>query len=252
MKKFTKIALIIASIMSVIGVLCLIGSFAMGFTWGTFADMVQSGKFSFGFSGKNSGIIHMGKSVCSDEVEEKCRNLDIELKAGTLKIYYDDVNYIQIEQEDVPGFKYYIDEETLYVEGGSKFGIHHSAGTVTLVIPKNMIFDEVDLEIGAGEANVEGLAANTVNVDVGAGEADITGLDVKNLNAETGAGQLYMELIGSEEDYNYDVECGVGEVQIGESTFEGLGREQHLTHPGANRFLDVECGVGEIQIEFQK
>lgn len=250
MKKFTKIALVLATIFFIIGLFCIIGSVALGLTWGTFGDMVRAGKFSFDIG--DVGYIGFGDSG-SDyaEIEETFSNLDIELGAGTLEIYYSDVEKVQIEQEGVSNFKYYIDDDTLHVDGKPKWGIGDSDGSIVIVIPKEMAFQEVDLEIGAGEADVEGLLAQTANIEVGAGEANITNLDVKELKAETGAGQLYVELIGAEENYNYDLECGIGEIEIGNNSYGGLGREQSITNPGAERFLDIECGVGEIQIEFK-
>lgn len=246
MKKFTKISLIIATVMVVVGVFCLIGSVALGLTWGRFADMVKAGKFSFNVD------LDIGENNSFEEVTETCKNLDIELGAGVLEIYYGDVENIQIEQEDVPNFKSYIEDDTLHIEGGVRIGINTSGGKIALVLPKGMTFDEIELEVGAGEADVEGLTANSVNIEVGAGEADISKLDVKELNAEVGAGELYVKLVGKETDYSYDIECGIGEIQIGDNSYGGLGRTKNITNSGSTRFLDIECGVGEIQIEFQE
>lgn len=252
MKKFTKTALVIAAIMGSIGLICLIACFAMGFTWKQFGNMVTSGKFNFGFDINLDEInIEEGKDGIA-KVEEVCKDLDVELAAGTLEIYYDDVEEIEVQQEDVANFQCYMEDRTLHVKGGKNFGIGNSDGKITIVIPKDMKFEEVDMEVGAGEATVSGLTANTLDIEVGAGQADFTSLDVQNLNAETGAGELNVELIGSESDYNYDVECGIGEIEIGGNSYGGFGSEQNITNPGAERFLDLECGVGEVQVAFQK
>ena len=50
MKKFTKIALILAVVLFSVGLVSVIGSFAMGLTWDSLGDMVDKGKFSFDFS----------------------------------------------------------------------------------------------------------------------------------------------------------------------------------------------------------
>ena len=49
MKKFTKIALILAVVLFSVGLVSVIGSFAMGLTWDSLGDMVDRGKFSFNF-----------------------------------------------------------------------------------------------------------------------------------------------------------------------------------------------------------
>ena len=250
MRKFTKIALIFASIMAGIGIVCLIASMALGLTWGTFSDMVQDGKFSFGYNGDPFYSELSEGSIT--KVEEECKGLDIEFGAGTLKIYYDDVEQIQIQQDEVPGFKWYVEDRALHIEGGNKRGIFGSDGTLVVIIPQNMKFDEVDLEVGAGEADVKEIVANTMDIEVGAGQANITNLDVQKLNAETGTGELYVELVGSEADYSYYVECGIGEIKINGNSLGGFGSKQNITNPGASRFLSLECGIGQVQVAFQE
>lgn len=48
MKKFTKVALVVAAVSGAIGISCLVGAVAKGLTWGEFANMVTDGLFSFG------------------------------------------------------------------------------------------------------------------------------------------------------------------------------------------------------------
>lgn len=249
MKKFTKIALIFASLFAIIGLILVVASFALGLTWDKVSGMVREGKFNFAIStdglyvGENEGTFIT--------VEEEFRNLDIEFKAGTLEVVYADVDEVEVQQENVPGFKRYVKDHTLHIEGGTKIGVNTSGGTIIVRIPKDMTFDEVDLEFGAGEAKFIGLVANSVDIELGAGQVNLTGLAVKELNAEVGAGQLNMELVGSETDYNYDAECDIGEIKIGTTSISGLGGSKEVHNPGANRYMDLECGVGQIQIEFQ-
>lgn len=243
MKTFTKIAAAIATFFLIIGMICVGAAFAMGLTWGEFVDMAKQGKFSIQFG-------DFDVSNTDTEFEADCENLEIELVAGTLEIYYSDVEHIQVEQEGVKGFKSYMDDKTLHIEGGSKIGINQADMNITVILPQNMKFKEVDLEVGAGEAIIDDLNADNVSIEVGAGEAIITGLVVKELQAEVGAGELNLELEGEENDYNYDLECGIGEIQIGDSSYTGLGKEQIKENPGANKKIDLECGVGEILVNF--
>lgn len=249
MKKFTKVALVFAGLFAIIGLICVVASFALGLTWDKVSGMVREGKFNFAIS--NDGIYVEESEGIVTTVSEEFRNLDIEFSAGTLEVVYADVEEVEVQQENVSGFKRYVKEHTLHIEGGTKIGVNTAGGTIIVRIPKDMIFDEVDLEFGAGEAKLTGLAANSVDIEVGAGEARLVGLDVKELNAETGAGELYVELVGSETDYNYDAECDIGEIKIGTTSISGLGGSKEVRNPGVNRHMDLECGVGQIQIEFQ-
>ena len=250
MKKLTKVLLIIATIFVIIGVICLVGSVAMGVTWGTFTDMIDDGKFRFG-----GGELDIQTDEDSREFQEDIRELDIEIDAGSIEIYYDDtVTAIQVRQEQASNVKTYVDEETLHIEYeySGKWGIHNTDGKVIVILPQGMNFREVDLEIGAGQASIDGLIADSLDVSVGAGRADIKRLDVKEMSAKTGAGDLNVEILGEEKDYSYQLECGIGNITIAGQSYSGLGNEKKIRNENAKGELDIECGVGEVKIEFVK
>lgn len=250
MKKFTKIAIILAGVFVGIGLFSVIGAVAMGVSWKDFTSMVNEWKFNFGVED-----IDLSQSKQDNQqTMENYHNLDVEFGYGVLEITYGDVEQIQIKQENVDKYQCYIEEETLYIEGNLKtnIGIGKHDGQIVIVVPNGTVFDEVDLEFGAGKAKVSDLIANKMDIELGAGEMDITKLDVNEFNVETGAGKLYAELVGKQTDYSYNLECGIGQLKIGDSTYTGLGTEQKISNPGAERFADIECGVGEIEIEFQK
>lgn len=250
MKKLTKIALIVAIIMGIVGIGCLIGAVSMGLTWGTFTDMVDDGKLSFG-TGATWNFGEDGKADGSiTEVDEVFRSLDVELKSGKLEIYYDDVDKVQVEQEETPDFKCYVEDSTLHVEGGQKFGVNSDQASIVIRIPHNFSFAEFELEVGAGEATVDGVIANEASIDVGAGKASITKLNAKEVDASAGVGELYLEVVGKKEDYSYNLECGIGELKVGDETYSGLGGERTIQNKDAEHFLDAECGIGKMQIDF--
>lgn len=279
MKKFTRIALILAVVLFSIGLVSVIGSFAMGLTWDSLGDMVDKGKFSFDlddiifdedYTDDRPANINSDKGQTDTQqsnmpsqekedngfaaVQEDFHSLDIEIGYGVLEIKYGDVEQVQIKQKDVDKYRCYVEEGTLHIEGNrnTKVGITNQGGKITVVIPKNMVFQEVDLEIGAGKADVADLKANQVDIELGAGEMNVTGIDTKDFNAQTGAGKLYAELVGKQTDYSYELECGIGQLKIGESSYSGLKTEQKIANQGAERFADIECGVGEIIIKFQE
>lgn len=229
MKRFTKIASIIACIFVVIGIGCLAAAFSMGLSLDSFMNMMEQGKFSISF-GQNKDN-HTSKEVQENFNDSEVKNLEIELATGSLEIYYSDVEQIQIEQKNLFGYESYIEEETLYIEGGNKIGFGNGSGSITVLIPEQMRFETVDLELGAGEATMENLV-------------------VDHLCAEVGTGQLQIQLAGSEHDYSYDIECGIGEIQIGDSSYGGFGKTQKNISEGTGKSIDLECGIGEIQIDF--
>ena len=67
---------------------------------------------------------------------------------------------------------------------------------------------------------------------------------------ECGLGELDLTLTGTQEDYNYDLECGVGNLDVGSDSYSGLGREKSISNKGADRKLNLECGMGNISVDF--
>lgn len=248
MKKFTKITLILAGVFTFVGIVCVMVSAALGLTWKGFANMVEEGRFNFSFGNQ---IIVSGQREETTQDIEGVRNLEIEFGAGKLEISYTDVEKIQVKQEGVNKFECYVDDGTLHIEGNNNLLGNKSGGKIIIQIPKDTVFDEVEMEIGAGQATVKDLVANSVNIDVGAGEARLTGLDAKELEAHTGAGSIYAELVDSETDYSYDAECGVGQIVIGNTSIGGLGNSKSVENAGAGKYMELDCGVGQIEVKFQ-
>lgn len=255
MKLFTKITLIISGIMAVIGTVCVIIACCMGLNLGTIRNMVYDGKFTFRIvDGFEIKIMDTDNNSISSEpvtITEAIENLEIEFGAGVLEICYGDVENVIVEPQGVVGFATEIKEETLHIEGG--LGINtRGNGSLKITLPQDYKLEKVDLEIGASSATVTGLIAKTLNIEVGAGEATFTGLDVSTLDAEVGVGELNVELVGAQTDYSYSIECGIGEIKLGENSYGGLGNSHSVQQPGASRFIDVECGIGEVEILFEK
>lgn len=252
MKKFTRIALSLSAFFAVVGIVSIICAFAMGLTLNSFAEMMKDGGLSISFSNSNHVQHSTDSSLEHHSSHHGCSNLDIEIDAGDLKIYYDDVDEIKVEQDGISNFASQVNGDTLQISGGKKLSVNNSGGSITIVIPKDFVLEEVDMEIGAGQAEIDSLCAESLDIEVGAGQADLINLDVQYFNASAGAGQINAKLVGSESDYNYDVECGIGEIEIGESSFSGFAKDTYIENPGAKRELDIECGVGQIVISFQE
>lgn len=258
MKKFTKVALIIAAVVGGIGICCLVGAVAKGLTWRMVADMATDGRFSFGPDELAELGIGDGRNEIKDtqakgsvtKVEEAFRSLDVELGAGKVEISYADVEKVEVEQEETPGFRCYVEESTLHVEGGKKFGVNNNRAKIVIRIPRNSSFAEFELKVDAGEAMVDGIVANEASIDVDAGKATIKKLDAKEVDSSADAGELYIEVVGKKENYSYNLECDVGSIRIGEESYTGLGAEKKIKNPNAERFLEADCDVGKVQIDF--
>ena len=110
---------------------------------------------------------------------------------------------------------------------------------------------ELSVEVGAGEFSGYGnITAAYCDLQVGAGTIDIDQLDIQKLNADCGAGEIDMVVTGKEKDYNYDLSCGMGEINLEDSEYSGIGIEKNISNEGARKDMVLECGMGEIDVEF--
>ena len=244
MKKFTKVCLIIAAIGGGLGVICIIAALACGLTWGRFQAMVYDGEFTWGprlgwiqdVEERITGDYHSESSADDYDTENSnvfkdCRNLDVEIGAGQLVIERDDVEDVVVKESGGLGTEVKKDGRTLKIESAVSFG--GEDGTITILLPEDQEFHEVDLEVGAGQIDASGLAAKDYNISVGTGE-------------------VLMSLPETETDYSYNIECGMGTVTLGENSYSGLGTERKIHNDGAGGEMDIECGAGNVEISFEE
>lgn len=285
MKLFTKIALGIAGFFASIALLCGIVALCMGLTTDSFIDMVERGAFTFNFGRDNEISFFSGGDIFwhddednyvggegSHTIEEDCHNLELEYGAGQLEIYYGDVLDVQVDSENVRGLNITVggedDDKTLHIEGG--LDVNSAADSkLVIILPEGMRFENVEMELGASQADIDGLQAeemelmvgageaNVSNVntrildmEVGAGEANVKNLTVWNMNLEVGVGEANVEVNGKESDYDYRIECGIGEVVVGDKSYGGLGAAQTIKNPGTSYLIDIECGIGTVEMQF--
>lgn len=281
MKTFTKVMLFLAGIFATIGVVCMVVAFCMGFSANDFVKMLQDGDFSIRiedgevqiFGINDSLILEVGDGFEKNEVdgmdpsteteegatsiyeiEEVCQNMDIEFGAGILEVYYEDVEHIVVKATNVEDISVGVKNETLKIgfSGNADIDVDEAEDRrLVVIIPFQMQFEMVDMEIGASKAYIGGLIADEVSISVGAGQATVEQLSVNKLDVEAGLGEVNISLNGAQEEYNYEVECGIGSVKVGEATYGGFAAEQSVTHDGAVKEIKVECGVGAVTILFQ-
>lgn len=132
-----------------------------------------------------------------------------------------------------------------------KLDIEMRAGTV--YINCDIQTEELDVEVGAGEFESNGsVTAKKADLQIGTGSMTFTDLSAKETDGECGLGELNLTMTGVQEDYNYDLECGVGNLDVGSDSYSGLGREKSISNAGADRKLDLECGMGNVSVSFSE
>ena len=155
---------------------------------------------------------------------------------------------------------------------------------ITIYIPEHMNFDEITIETGVNETNIEYLKADKVNLEMGVGKYQIDSLFAKYAKIEAGAGEANIANSDIEElklnggigklDFTgkitktADIECGVGELDInlvgqcsnyqikaktglGNFKVDGQKVSDKQTIGNGEVIVKVEAGVGETVVDFK-
>ncbi len=176
------------------------------------------------------------------------------------------------------------DNGVLTIKDAKKYSVAYTDAVLTLYIPVGAAFDKVSittgaarltadaisaksvkLQLGAGDVNIETLnASGKADIEGGAGKITIAGGSVNNLELEMGIGELNLTaallghsdlnfgvgesnltLLGSKEDYQVDVEKGIGSITVDGKAVSDFGNSR----TGSNR-VEIEGGIGAIHLNF--
>ncbi|MBT9779972.1 DUF4097 family beta strand repeat protein [Clostridium sp. MCC353] len=291
MKKLIKVCLItgiicvfigggITAAAAVMGGAMAMGNYEKSYWWSDhWLDAVDHGLDGLDEKMDELGIRH--EEVTRVAVEDvrmtfsDVRNLDLEAGAGNIKIVEDDTGgEVYVDLEDDTFYQCYLEHDTLKLKmDKSRRWVNLKnddlRGNVTITIPADYTFHEVDLEIKGGNFEAERINADSLEIEVKAGELVISDGKLGTLSAETSAGSVYCRaevsgnvdaeckagsieflLSGKEEDYNYDLECRAGSMKVGDAVYEGMKFEKTVDN-GAGKRAELECSAGEIIIGFE-
>lgn len=109
-----------------------------------------------------------------------------------------------------------------------------------------------DFEIGAGYLGIDELTVSgETDVEVSMGAAEIAGTLSGDLDMECDMGEIVMRLTGSEDDHSYSVECGMGNVTVGNYSHGGIATEKSW-NTGKGSEFDINCNMGNVTVTFEE
>ena len=274
MRRGWKIFWIVCGAALALGLVCCAIAFGMGVTTGMIHDRFPYGigwhNNGWGSSKEDSGRTAENIHKTFDKVTE----IDMEIFAGQVMFQEGEGSEIRVDTDNLSqklGFRCYQEGRELKLTSKKKiYGVNNvGRGTITVTFPREMSFKEVSLSLGAGTLYIENIYAKDLEVEVGAGEAIVEGFQADEAEFNCGAGSIEARgdirsqadlkcgvgsitytASGQEEEYNYDIECGIGEIICGDNSYSGLGREQSIDN-GAAKEIKIEGGVGSVIIEFE-
>ena len=132
-----------------------------------------------------------------------------------------------------------------YIEA-RQFDVETDAGSVVI---DELISEQAEFDVDAGEIVVNNGSIVNCEVNVGVGNFEYCGNITKYGDVEVGMGNAEFYLDANENDYNYEIECGAGNVTVGDSDYSGLSVKKMINN-NADAVVEVDCGVGNVTIEF--
>lgn len=196
------------------------------------------------------------------------REIELNLEYDSLILENGDQDgvVVKVENDSKNNVEIAMDDDGLEIVSN-----HREDGrTITVSYPEDMQFESVDISMGAGEVSVnsplkanemelmvgagafhsaELLTAGEADLSVGAGEMTIDRLYAQEISGSCGLGQMTLGLSGTEKDYDYELEIGVGSISIGEQDYTSVAGE-HVFGNQAGRSVELDCGMGTISVEF--
>ena len=222
MKRFTKISLILSGGFLLLGIVLCLTAYTMGGRVGDLSVSYDSEKHSF----------VTGDQIKVTEGEEQhfqnIENLDLNMGVGELTVCYGSGKDFVLRS--VGTGKFFCEQNGTTLKVNSKkaqyfFGINISSFgsskdvAIVLEVPKGTDIRKLKAQVGVGTLTVNDLQVEELDGECGVGEFDFSGEIKKFGNLKCGIGSMYLNLVGSEKDYDYSLECGIGNISLGDHDF---------------------------------
>ena len=288
MRKFSKVLLVIAATAGVVGIGLTIGGASMGATIAGlnlskdgFGSAVRQTVKYVSFGDEDDWNQDWDEIDESDSKEAAGTNgeiylfdgvskLDLSIRTGELYLKEYNGNEIKVEVSGKDREKVRVGQEgdTLVLESIGRVQDRE----ITVSYPKKMEFEDASVEVAAGTINLDddfyakklkvsvaageflndgAVTAEKADISVGTGNVDLDNLNVQKLEADCGIGNIDLDINGKELDYDYEISCSAGEIDIGDSSYSGIGHEKKISNPGSSGKMTFDCGVGNITVDFE-
>ena len=285
MKKFMKGAAITGGIFFLIGLVVML----IGIGGGGIKDMREKSmaelervmeKFENIEFIDGINITFEGTNIFDENIEsytdgtyvfEDCMASDLEILvgAGDLKIKYHNEENVTLEVSDEDKMQCYVEGDTLKIRGGLITGTG-SSSTMIVYLPENKNFNNVAIDVGAGNIEIDKLTGADTDINVAMGQVVISEMETDSLNIEVGLGnaevkgninyeaivdcgmgQVVMELEGEGKDFNYNLDCGLGSLSV-EGVYHIAGIGDSYVNNDASMEMDLSVGMGTVMVSFEE
>lgn len=291
MGKVVKGFIIGACVCIIVGIVLFVGAAVSGGLSGA-RTIMENGGITIGISSDDIEEWNTATEQTISLAGMDTPDLELQLGAGDFEIIESGVTDIVVKSSKK--IEVSADGDTIKIHTPERFyfvniGVMDDGNKVTIEIPEGMKFEDVKMEIGAGELTCPKIFAENLRMDIGAGSiyvdeyvceeavasvgageiiigkgtAGDMDIDVgmgslvlhgavkDSLDVDCGMGSVQMWLDGSEKDHNYDIDCGMGNVTVGNTSYGGVAADQDIDN-GTSSDFDLDCGMGNLEIYFEE
>lgn len=118
----------------------------------------------------------------------------------------------------------------------------------SMKVEELLVLKALEVQNGVGEIRVYDAKVNNITVDNGIGAISLTGAVSGENKIKCGIGEVKLTLTDRNSvDFNYTIDCGIGQVEIGEKSYQGSVESAQYDQLSADSFA-LECGIGHIEI----
>lgn len=260
MKRSTRNLLKAALICFVLGAAFGISGFCTGFRTSDFNAAVDKGYFTLA-----GPIGEKTTSLVADATKSKrsyngtfsdVEKLKLDTGAADCRIIPYDGETWKVTGSNLPSsFKCQQKGSELKLDSSNSwrffsFGNQHAQ--LDIYIPQSQEVEKIEIDAGVGNFEVgdEFLKCRELEIDSGVGDCTIRADITRKLDIDGGVGEIYLILKGEETDFNYDIDSGIGSLEIGGSHYSDLGNEEKIDND-ASKDIILDTGVGAVTIEFE-
>lgn len=187
-----------------------------------------------------------------------------------LKLVESEDENFYIQAEEYGKLQYFVENGILHLTSSKSGGSIESVtdGEILLYVPAGAVFQNVELELGAGAVTGVILEAQSMTLNIGMGSFEVDTLKANHLETNLSMGQMKatvdvvdsmklsnamgnMELTlqGKETDYNYKISGAMGKIMLNNQAYEGAVSSDDINN-NATKNVDLECSIGNAAIKF--
>lgn len=265
MRRFTRKCLKTALVLAVIGIAFGLASLCMGFRPGDLSDAMEEGRFTFGSHNVVSIKAPSGslRKVSCDETFAASEVTSLKLDVDTVPctIIPEDTDKWSVTGSGLPSdFTCSVKDGLLKISCNDSvfnfFGnwnLGKDSAKLEIHAPEDQMLDTVKIETGVGEFTVKDgyLKCRHMKLDCGVGEVSVWADVSEKLEFDGGIGEFYLKLKGREDEFDFEIDHGIGDVEIGDTHHSGLGIDHESGHDAEKKII-IDHGIGEVTVEFSE